>query len=68
MTGEAHPCCPKCRGVSGKIRSETVRRHRFENWGGGGEDTDAEILIEESRWRCQDCNAYKIDANATATG
>jgi hypothetical protein len=52
--------CPKCGGTSGKVLVETIKRERYEAWDGEHLGVGDETAIDETRWRCQDCNAYKI--------
>lgn len=53
--------CPKCGGHAGRYQVETIKRDHFEGWNGEHLNYGDEIVIETSRWRCIDCNAYKID-------
>lgn len=52
--------CPKCGGKNGRKHTETVRRERYESWGGGRQDTGDETVIAQTQWRCFDCNTTKI--------
>ncbi len=59
--------CPKCGDRGGRYQVETIKREHFESWGGVHLSYGDEMTVETSRWRCVNCNAYKIDpADSTA--
>lgn len=53
--------CPKCSGSTGRYQVETIKREHFQAWDGAHLSYGDEMTIETSRWRCVDCNAYRID-------